>query len=784
MNISKIHSMAIQGDLSVQALRYLIDCHGECEHLDYKEQIDFSNERDCIGITKDILAMKNIGGGYILIGVRDTCWEPIGITNSYHMDTKKFRDQIQKYSGLDIETDYVEHETSINNLKKRFAIILIRATSKTRKLLKPSICKKSFGENEKWGIRSGVTYIRDGDSTIKLVDYEKLSEKLGNLELMYQEADQKELFSTPSPFKIESGLYRILPPEYEGFVGRTELLKKVKDNIEKDDRIWIINLFGPGGVGKSAIATRVAYEFYSQKTFEAILHLSAKDKGLSDDGIKALKPSLISLEDFIDRILKLFSYDECCSDNLESKKKLVNELLSAWRTLIILDNMETVTDGRIMDFITEFPQSTKAKVLLTSRQRSRTWEMPVQVPELSESEILEFIKIRSEELQIEFPLHDKAIIQKISELSGGLPLALQWILGDFARTNDLDSILNRVITQDSPLLEFSFRHSWSTLSIDAKHALAVLPIFSKSPTQQEWRTVLNWTNEKIENAIGELIQSTFVTKQTNNMTGENVYNALPITLSFAKNELLKLGILGDEARKRLESYRQRVNLATEELQQNEGLFSQFDASTDNQKLAILLTKTAEGQISSLGFGEAEDYFIQALNTDPYNVYALVKYALFCANLQEDEKAIELFERAITKSNKKNGFFIYYNYADMYGLKRDWVVKVKYLQKAMGYQENCPQFDYTMAQHSLGIAYGQLHKHDLAIKVFDEIIENELRKPYGPTKSLIVAARTKKISLSRLKQPNPNAFIDELIIRCERFKNSERIIEELNKLKKE
>jgi len=87
----------------------------------------------------------------------------------------------------------------------------------------------------------------------------------------------------------------------------------------------------------------------------------------------------------------------------------------------------------------------------------------------------------------------------------------------------------------------------------------------------------------------------------------------------------------------------------------------------------------------------------------------------------------------------------------------------------------------MAQHSLGIAYGQLRDHESAIKVFDEIIENELLKPYGPSKSLVVAARTKKISLKRLNRQNANAFIEELINRCSSTRNPERIIEELQKI---
>ena len=39
---------------------------------------------------------------------------------------------------------------------------------------------------------------------------------------------------------------------FEKFVGREVLRRKVIEAVVKDPRIWIINVHGPGGVGKSA----------------------------------------------------------------------------------------------------------------------------------------------------------------------------------------------------------------------------------------------------------------------------------------------------------------------------------------------------------------------------------------------------------------------------------------------------------------------------------------------------------------------------------------------------
>lgn len=88
MNISRIRKMAATGDMSIDALRYLIDCHGECEHLDYKEDLSLEEDYDCAKFAKDVLAVKNVGGGFLVIGVKDKTWEPVGLTSRLMLDTK------------------------------------------------------------------------------------------------------------------------------------------------------------------------------------------------------------------------------------------------------------------------------------------------------------------------------------------------------------------------------------------------------------------------------------------------------------------------------------------------------------------------------------------------------------------------------------------------------------------------------------------------------------------------------------------------------------------------
>ena len=103
-------------------------------------------------------------------------------------------------------------------------------------------------------------------------------------------------------------------------------------------------------------------------------------------------------------------------------------------------------------------------------------------------------------------------------------------------------------------------------------ALAVLSIFDNFPTAQEWRTALDWPIESLDKAISSLIEVTFIAERTEEKTGKNIYSALPITLSFARNELAKMGDLETRARLKIQDFRNRMELASVETKQYSDLF--------------------------------------------------------------------------------------------------------------------------------------------------------------------------------------------------------------------
>lgn len=98
MNFAVLQRMIRESDLSVQALHYLLACRGECEWLDYKEFLSFDHDSQLAAFAKDVLALRNAGGGYVVIGVKDKTWEPVGLSGYLPYDSKLLRDKVRRES--------------------------------------------------------------------------------------------------------------------------------------------------------------------------------------------------------------------------------------------------------------------------------------------------------------------------------------------------------------------------------------------------------------------------------------------------------------------------------------------------------------------------------------------------------------------------------------------------------------------------------------------------------------------------------------------------------------
>lgn len=740
MNLATLERMIREGDLSRDGLIYLLNCRAECEWLDYKESLQLELDKSICDFTKDVIAMKNVGGGFIVVGVRDKTWEQVGLSSPLPYDAKMLRDKVMRGSGLSLDVDIVDHVFQDTGRKKHFALIFIRASKKRSKRRVPSLVAKDFCGNQTFGLRRGEIYARQGDSTVRISSQTELETLLDELE---EHADALQLSSaaTPSPFAIDDGTYRLLDKGFESFVGRLDLRQKVLEAVLKDPRIWIVNVHGPGGVGKSALVNWATYEFYRHGNFEAILQLTAKETMLTDSGIRSYGRSLYSLDNLLDHILALFQ--ESVDREFEDKKRTVIEILSAWKTLIVLDNMETVSDGRVLSFVQELPPSINSKILLTSRFKTGAWELPIPVIELRGEEVREFLQIKAGELGVPFPI-DAETARRVESVSGGLPLAIQWIVGQYkGGARRLEDVLQKVKDRDSPVLEFSFRNIWNTLGAESKTVLAVLSIFDGQATAQDLGIATEMRADAIENALAELVDVTLVTRSMQPSDGRVLYSALPITMAFARNQLSTMGDLEIYSRRRVQQFNQQLDLQATELARFRSDFETYGIEAENERRAAILCRRAQSEVFAGRTEEAELLFRQARDLAPASSYVQAMTASFELTRGRIGEALDRVEEACRRATKKTGALCYSIKAQILDMQRDRRGRLEALERAIQYQP----MDVFL-RHQYGVALSRMGREQDAINEFTNIITQEQEK-MPPSDTYIAALTTRIINLQRL-----------------------------------
>lgn len=161
--------VVLDGDLSPARLVSLIGLGREEEALDYKRSYDLRGKgftKDKVEVARDVVAMANTSGGYIVLGVDEdrsgttATYQPTGIPPDHleALDIDNLKPQIESYLNVPVAVQLQRHHLDEHG-GRCFALIYVQEASQG-----PVIMEKQ-GQYEENG--RNVTVFRSGDVLIR-----------------------------------------------------------------------------------------------------------------------------------------------------------------------------------------------------------------------------------------------------------------------------------------------------------------------------------------------------------------------------------------------------------------------------------------------------------------------------------------------------------------------------------------------------------------------------------------------------------------------------------------
>lgn len=502
--------------------------------------------------------------------------------------------------------------------------------------------KKSFEElmHSLYDLRIKIAHIRDyftnTDLSNLIIEAKRLNNGMIEPDNSFNEfvadllvAPEELVVKVPIEFYEDEGMAKVINNlpiadyEYEGgFVGRTDdeekIVKILKSNMHR-----VITIAGAGGVGKSALTLKIVNDIIRDNIidYDFVVWVSAKENKLSYLGIEDLEPTLKNYDELLDTILNVVGFDaDSYGEDIDKKEHDINDLFDACnRVLLVIDNLETITDERIINFILD--SHPNVNFIITSRRGLGQVERRYDLKELREKDAIHLFRIICKEKGLkELQCADESLIRNYVKKVYCYPLAIKWVLGQAAHGKDILSVVDGINERSSDISKFCFEQVFSELSMESKCILYALCLDNEAVPKGVLKYISNLDDIIFEDCIQDLlIVSLLLPEQrVNKQNGEinSYYSLLPLTRGYVKVELDKNKDIKTQLQDRMVTVETMLEEAERAKVQYRFSLSNFGATTEEEKIASMLAQTAYQKYQAGNYLDAVDTFKKAVDIAP------------------------------------------------------------------------------------------------------------------------------------------------------------------------
>ncbi|MCC5619635.1 ATP-binding protein [Nostoc sp. CHAB 5836] len=381
-------------------------------------------------------------------------------------------------------------------------------------------------------------------------------------------------------------------PTYTEFIGREADMRILLERLSPDHGAHMITVHGIGGVGKTALVLAAAYlclkgsreNLNIAPKFDAIIFTSAKQQELYPDGILQRQQGQRNLREIFREIGNALGDPTIIQSPPNDQSDRVRQILSRQRTLLIVDNMETIEDrSGVIEFLYNLPIG--VKVVITTRERIAL--LPISLQNLTLDDSLQLIQQQAQEKGI--TLNDEESRQLYGH-TGGIPLAIVYAIGQVSSGYSLNSVLERLASATGDVARFCFEQSVQGITGQPAHKLLMsLAIFPNSPTQAAVAEVAGLTTAPDSNNDGLALLQRLSLVNQNSETKR--YEMLSLTREYALAKLAANPDFEREARRRwVRWYLDFANIYAGEDWENSKHYKRLEAEEVNLRAVLYWCK--------------------------------------------------------------------------------------------------------------------------------------------------------------------------------------------------
>lgn len=364
-------------------------------------------------------------------------------------------------------------------------------------------------------------------------------------------------------------------------VGRNLEVKQIMADL-RSRYVHVVSIVAEGGLGKTALALEVAYEFTHSDDFGLILYYSAKTEKWTTQGIQKIDNVETDLFSAVASLGK--EVDPAFSGDIDEFLAVLGDT----PTLIVLDNFETFTGADFEALFRKFPENSKIKLLITSRWGIGNHETRFPLKPLEGRQAIHLLNMLSKQFgQNDIQTwSDEQKTRLIQEFGQGRPLDLVWLV----KARSIGSPLSEIRTNKEKLVSFCVANVLGALGPEAKELVLAMSISDNlTMSLAEAFLVLEYDSvDQLTPLIQDLTRLNLVT------LGSSVANPDSETLTL--NETVCAYFLSTTKADQIEFWHKRVSQVKARLQkeyENQFVtspFSIYRRSPEDNEAALILNQ--------------------------------------------------------------------------------------------------------------------------------------------------------------------------------------------------